>query len=450
MAKKGFVLKHRLKEISDGIDSLEKVILVNCETIPDSLQEISECYQILLEENGTRPSYLRVPFSAPLLIMYSSGTTGKPKCIVHSHGGTLLQHLKELGLHSDISAGDRVFYFTTCGWMMWNWLVSGLGLGSTVVLFDGSPAHRPLEHYLEFLQKFKITHWGTSPKFLKALEQSELQSSPLPQLKMILSTGAPLLEEQFRWVYQAIKADLFLCSISGGTDIISCFMLGNPLLPVMAGEIQCRGLGMDVDCFSESGKSLISEVGELVCKTPFVSMPVGFLGDETGEKFHRAYFERFSGVWSHGDFIEITSRRSLKVFGRSDATLNPGGVRIGTAEIYRQTEKLPFIEDSLCISFDDNGGAEIALFVKLRPNEKFSSDREKEIRQVIRDNTTPRHVPKIIQAVTDIPYTRSGKKMELVVTKMARGEQLDNLSAVSNPESIGEFRVLFENWKREP
>jgi acetoacetyl-CoA synthetase len=380
-------------------------------------------------------------FDDPLYIMFSSGTTGVPKCIVHGVGRTLLQHKKELIVHSDVKAGDRLLYFTTCGWMMWNWMVSTLSCGASLVLFDGSPSHPDVSLLWNICEKEQVTHFGTSPKFLSACLSGNLRlTQNLKSIRTILSTGSPLLEHQGAWVYQNLK-DVHLASISGGTDILSCFMLGNPNDPVYGGEIQVPGLGMAVESWNENGEEVVGEKGELVCTKPFVSMPISFWNDDDGEKYRKAYFDKFPDVWCHGDFVEITERGTIVVFGRSDATLNPGGVRIGTAEIYRQVEQVSGVVDSLAISQVWDDDVRMVLFVKLSPTVAFSSELEQQIKNTLRRELTPRHVPQVILAVQDLPYTRSGKKMELAVAQIIRGEEVPNKLALANPECLAEFEA---------
>jgi acetoacetyl-CoA synthetase len=375
--------------------------------------------------------------------MYSSGTTGVPKCIVHGTGGTLLQHLKELALHTDVSRDDVVFYYTTCGWMMWNWLISTLALGATVVLYDGSPfAHKP-DILLDIAEKENITIFGTSAKYIAALEKSGCkprETHRLDALKAVLSTGSPLAHESFDYVYRDIKPDLCLSSISGGTDIVSCFALGNPTLPVYRGELQCKGLGMAVDIFNESGHSVTNEKGELVCTQAFPCMPIGFWNDEDGEKYRQAYFDRFPGLWAHGDYGEQNTHGGLIIHGRSDAVLNPGGVRIGTAEIYRQVEKVTEVMESIAIGQDWDNDVRVVLFVKLREGINLTEILQKQIRDVIRANTTPRHVPARIVQVSDIPRTISGKIVELAVRNVVHGQPVKNTDALANPEALDCFR----------
>ncbi|MDE2343813.1 MAG: acetoacetate--CoA ligase [Betaproteobacteria bacterium] len=395
------------------------------------------------------PTFRRVAFSHPLFIMFSSGTTGVPKCIVHGHGGVLLQHLKEHQLHSDVRPGDRLFYFTTCGWMMWNWLVSGLASGATLLLYDGSPFAGRGQVLFEYAQVERMTHLGTSAKFIDAaakLGLSPAKTHDLTPLRALFSTGSPLAPESFDWVYRELKAEILLASISGGTDIISCFVLGNPVLPVYRGEIQCRGLGMAVDVFDEQGRPVRGEKGELVCTRPFPVMPLGFWNDPDGAKYRAAYFERFPGIWCHGDYCELTPHGGIIIYGRSDATLNPGGVRIGTAEIYRQVEQLPEVVESIVIGQDwppdRHDDVRVVLFVKLQPGLVLDASLEERIRKQIRANTTPRHVPSKIVQVQDIPRTKSGKIVELAVRNIVHNRPVKNVDALANPEALEYFRGL--------
>jgi acetoacetyl-CoA synthetase len=386
-----------------------------------------------------------VAFDHPLYIMYSSGTTGVPKCIVHGHGGSLLQHLKEHVLHTDLSRQDRLFYFTTCGWMMWNWLVSGLASGATLVLFDGTPFFDDGHGLWKMAEREAITVFGTSAKYLSALEKAGIRpvdQYQLPHLRAVLSTGSPLAPESFDYVYDAIGKDLQLASIAGGTDILSCFVLGNPTLPVRRGEIQCRGLGMAVEIFDDDGNAVVGQHGELVCTQPFPSAPVCFWNDPDGTRYRSAYFERFPGTWAHGDFAELTESGGMIIHGRSDAVLNPGGVRIGTAEIYRQVEKLDEIVESIAIGQNWNDDVRVVLFVVLRPGLTLDGELQDRIRRVVRENTTPRHVPAKIVAVDEIPRTKSGKIVELAVRSVVHGEAVKNTEALANPEALEHFRGI--------
>ncbi|HEY4646801.1 MAG TPA: acetoacetate--CoA ligase [Steroidobacteraceae bacterium] len=397
--------------------------------------------------SGGPLAFAAMPFDHPLYVLYSSGTTGIPKCIVHGAGGTLLQHQKEHLLHSDIRAGDRVFYFTTCGWMMWNWLVSALACRAAIVLYDGSPTYPDAGTLWRIAASERLTAFGTSARYLATIEKEGLrprEDAALDSLRTILSTGSPLAPESFEYVYRDIKADVQLSSISGGTDIVSCFVLGSPLLPVYRGEIQCRGLGMRVEIFDDGGHPVVGAQGELVCTAPFPSMPIGFWNDPDGSRYRAAYFERFPHVWCHGDYAELTPRGGVIIYGRSDAVLNPGGVRIGTAEIYRQVEKLDEVLESLAIGQDWNNDVRVVLFVRLRPGILLSDALKQKIRDTIRSNTTPRHVPALIIAVPDIPRTLSGKIVELAVRNVIHGRPVKNTDALANPQALDHFRNLPE------
>ena len=386
-----------------------------------------------------------VEFNHPLYILYSSGTTGVPKCIVHGTGGTLLQHLKEHQLHADVQPGDRVFFFTTLGWMMWNWLVSGLASGAGLLLYDGSPFVGRGRVLFDFAEAGGMTHFGTSAKFIDAIAKINLKpraTHDLGKLRTILSTGSPLMAEGFDYVYANVRSDVCLSSISGGTDIVSCFVLGNPNLPVWRGEIQSKGLGMAVEVFDEEGKALRGEKGELVCTKPFPSMPIGFWNDPDGARYRAAYFERFPDVWRHGDWCEETAHGGFIIYGRSDAVLNPGGVRIGTAEIYRQVEQLDEVFESIVIGQEWAGDVRVVLFVKLKEGLLLDEGLAARIKQRIRANTTPRHVPAKILQVTDIPRTKSGKIVELAVRDVVHGRAVKNVEALANPEALEHFRNL--------
>ncbi|AYC32914.1 acetoacetate--CoA ligase [Pseudomonas cavernae] len=448
-AGKNLDLTAKLNEILERLPSLQQLVVVPYSRSEAQADDFRTPAQVALWNDfyqpGGEPQFTPVTFEQPLYILYSSGTTGVPKCIVHGVGGTLLQHVKEHGLHTDLGADDTLFYYTTCGWMMWNWLVSGLALGATLVLFDGSPFHPSASRLIDLIDAENISIFGTSAKYLAALEKAGVlpnQSHKLQRLKAILSTGSPLAHESFDYVYRAFKADLCLSSISGGTDIVSCFALGNPVLPVRRGELQCKGLGMDVQVWNDAGQPVIGEKGELVCARHFPSMPVGFWNDPQGEKFHAAYFDTFPGVWAHGDYAEETEHGGLVIHGRSDAVLNPGGVRIGTAEIYRQVEKVEEVMESIAIGQDWHGDVRVVLFVRLREGVALTDELQKQIRQIIRANTTPRHVPEKIIAVADIPRTISGKIVELAVRNVVHGQPVKNTDALANPQALELFRDL--------
>ncbi|MBA4740300.1 MAG: acetoacetate--CoA ligase, partial [Burkholderiales bacterium] len=436
----------KLREIAESLKSLKKVVVVPYTTPRPKIKSIKQSIHLKDFVKPFQPGRIKfkqVPFNHPLFIMFSSGTTGVPKCIVHGHGGTLLQHLKEHQLHTDIKPKDRFFYFTTCGWMMWNWLVSGLASGATLLLYDGSPTYPKADTLFDFAQKEKITIFGTSAKYIDAINKLGVQpkkTHKLTQLKTITSTGSPLSPESFDYVYTSIKKDVLLSSIAGGTDIISCFVLGDPTLPVHRGEIQRRGFGLSVQVFNDEGNIIVGEKGELVCTKPFPSMPIGFWNDKGDRKYLSAYFSDYKNTWCHGDFIELTKRGTLVIYGRSDAVLNPGGVRIGTAEIYRQVEKLDSVMESLVIGQSWQSDTRVVLFVRLRDGLTLNESLQTEIKRTIRANTTPRHVPEKILQVPDIPRTKSGKIVELAVRNIIHQETIKNIEALANPEALAYFK----------
>jgi acetoacetyl-CoA synthetase len=439
--------RQKVEEISQKIPTLKKVVLVPLLNL-SPLSVTTPWHDFLSSGDSHLPlAFEPVEFAHPLFIMFSSGTTGIPKCIVHGHGGTLLQHLKEHQLHGDLRVGDKLLYFTTLGWMMWNWMATGLASGATLLLYDGAPFVQVggVEGRIlfDFIEQEKVTHFGTSAKFIDSALKAGLQpikTHNLSSLRFIFSTGSPLAPEGFDYVYNQIKSDVCLSSISGGTDIISCFMLGNPDMPVWRGEIQCAGLGMDVQIFSEDGVPVEQAKGELVCTQAFPSMPVEFWNDPQGKKYFDAYFARFPNTWCHGDFVEHTEHAGYIIYGRSDAVLNPGGVRIGTAEIYRQVERLPEVLESIVVGQDWQNDVRVVLFVKLFETQTLTPELESKIKKTIRENCTPRHVPSKILQVKDIPRTKSGKIVELAVRKVVHNEPIKNIEALANPEALEHFR----------
>ncbi|MEQ9111983.1 MAG: acetoacetate--CoA ligase [Rhodospirillaceae bacterium] len=440
--------RSQIKEIVAELPTLTKVLVVPfiTELNADLDHDIAESWtDALAAQSSTILTFTRVPFAHPLFIMFSSGTTGAPKCIVHGHGGTLLQHLKEHRYHLDIRAEDRVFYFTTCGWMMWNWLVSALALKTTLCLFDGSPAYPEVSVLFDYAAEERFTFFGTSAKFiaaLKAVAAHPIDSHDLSALRTLASTGSPLSADCFGYVYSHIKSDLHLASIAGGTDIIGCFMTGNPRRPVYAGEIQGPALAMDVTVFAPDGTRLDQQAGELVCTNPFPSMPTGFWGDEDGSRYHAAYFEKFPGVWTHGDWVEKTAHGGFIIHGRSDATLNPGGVRIGTAEIYRVVEGFGGVKEALVVGQQWDGDVRVILFVIMEADATLTHDVITTLKAQIRSQCSPRHVPAKVLAVPDIPRTRSGKISELAVRDVIHGRQLNNTEALANPEVLAHYKHL--------
>jgi acetoacetyl-CoA synthetase len=450
-AGKRLPLMERLQEIIPRLPSLKAVMIVDylgdAHTCAQALPHAHSMHHIVNEFEAKAVHFEPLPFNHPLYILYSSGTTGVPKCIVHGSGGVLLQHLKEHRLQCDIRAQDRFFYFTTCGWMMWNWLATGLASGATLLLYDGSPFHPTNDVLWDFTQKEKASLFGTSAKYLdhcKKVGLSPAHSHNLSHLRTITSTGSPLSAESFAYVYSDIKTDVHLASISGGTDIVSCFVGGDPALPVWSGEIQGAGLGMAVQVWNDEGQPVHEEKGELVCVKPFPCMPVMFWNDPNKTKYNAAYFERFTDVWCHGDFAEVTANGGIIIHGRSDATLNPGGVRIGTAEIYAQVEKIPQVLEAIAIGQDWDNDVRVVLFVRLKDGAVLDEALKKTIVQQIRTGASPRHVPAKIIAVADIPRTKSGKITELAVREVVHGREVKNKEALANPEALALFRGLIE------
>jgi acetoacetyl-CoA synthetase len=438
---KEFDSQEKASQVLDRLPSVEECVVIDY--LGEPVTAGTSLYDFLEPFDPGDIRFEQVEFNHPLYILYSSGTTGVPKCIVHGTGGALLQHLKEHRLHTDVKPGDRLFYFTTLGWMMWNWLVSGLASGATLLLYDGSPFAGRGKVLFDLAEAEGMTHFGTSAKFIDAVAKAGLkpkETHRLEKLRTILSTGSPLAPEGFDYVYANIKDDVCLSSISGGTDIVSCFVLGNPIGPVWRGEIQAKGLGMAVEVFNEEGRSVRGEKGELVCTKPFPAMPVGFWNDPDGSKYRAAYFEKYPNVWRHGDWCEETEHGGIIIYGRSDAVLNPGGVRIGTAEIYRQVEQLDEVVESLVIGQEWQGDVRVVLFVKLKEGLQLGEGLVNKIKRQIRANTTPRHVPAKIAQVADIPRTKSGKIVELAVRDVVHGRAVKNLEALANPEALEHFR----------
>ncbi|CAI2935943.1 acetoacetate--CoA ligase [Aminobacter niigataensis] len=448
-AGKHIEVGEKVAAVAAKLTTVSKVLVVDyLGTASDVASSIAkaEALEAALAPFVARPvTFEPLPFSHPLYILFSSGTTGIPKCIVHSAGGTLIQHVKELRLHAGLKAGDRLFYFTTCGWMMWNWLVSGLAAEATLLLYDGSPFHPDGNVLFDFAQAEQMTYFGTSAKFIDSVRKAGLRpidSHDLSTVRTISSTGSPLSPECFAFVYDGIKKDVHLASISGGTDIVSCFVLGVPTEPVWTGEIQGAGLGLAVEVWDDDGQPVREEKGELVCARAFPAMPIGFWNDPDGAKYHAAYFERFDNVWCHGDFAEWTAHGGMIIHGRSDATLNPGGVRIGTAEIYNQVEQMPEIAEAICIGQDWQDDVRVVLFVRLAPGVSLDAELEKRIRTKIRTGASPRHVPAKIVAVADIPRTKSGKITELAVRDIVHGRPVKNQEALANPEALELYKDI--------
>ena len=449
---KKILIIERLNEILNKVPSINKVVLVpypgtKIEKKNKIKTDIYDWNELIITKKNLKISYVMSNFNDPLAILYSSGTTGKPKCICHSTGGVLLQHNKELQVHSDVKENDRVFYFTTCGWMMWNWLVGALSSGATILLFDGFPMYKKDDLLFEFASEEKITLFGISAKYIDTLNNKGVvpkNNHDLSKLRTICSTGSPLSEDGFEYIYNKIKKDVHLSSISGGTDIVSCFVLGNLFQPVYSGEIQNKGLGMDVDIFNEKGISIKNTKGELVCKKPFPSMPVKFWNDEKDKKYKSTYFEKYKNVWHHGDFAKITNNGGFIIFGRSDTTLNPGGVRLGTSEIYSVVEKLKEIQESIVIGQSWKNDVRIILFVVLNKGYTLTSKIKDNIKKAIRINASPRHVPSKIIPVLEIPKTKNGKLVELAVKKTVEGDKIKNLEALANPDSLKQFKDIKE------
>ncbi|RUO38662.1 acetoacetate--CoA ligase [Aliidiomarina shirensis] len=435
-------ISDKVNEIAANLPSVEALVAIPFAGIQHSINN-AVAWNDYRDVQATELAFVPRKFNDPLYIMFSSGTTGVPKCIVHGIGGTLLQHIKEHALHTDLRREDTLFYFTTCGWMMWNWLVSGLAIGARLALFDGSPFYPSPAAMPDLIDKEGITVFGTSAKYLAALEKAgekPRESHKLSGLRAILTTGSVLAPESFDYVYRDIKADVCLSSISGGTDIVSCFALGNPILPVYRGQLQCRGLGLAVNVYNDAGEPVQGEKGELVCEQSFPCMPIGFWNDTDGSRYHGAYFERFDNIWAHGDYAELTTEGGVIIYGRSDAVLNPGGVRIGTAEIYRQVEKVDAVLESIAVGQQWQDDERIVLFVKLRDGIELTDELRNEIKKIIRANATPRHVPSVILQVADIPRTISGKIVELAVRQVVHGEKVKNTDALANPEALDYFR----------
>ena len=439
-------IRAKVEMVKLALPSLKQTVVIPLLGLTSDLPGLPWA-EVLLTQPSEEINFVPCSFNDPLYVLYSSGTTGKPKCITHKVGGVLLQHLKEQQLHGDIRPGDQLFYFTTCGWMMWNWLASGLASGATLVLYDGSPFYPNGNILWDYAQEVGVTLFGTSAKYLEALNKAGIEpikTHDLSSVRTICSTGSVLAPESFDYVYRSIKQDVCLSSISGGTDIVSCFVLGCPILPVYRGETQCRGLGMVVEVFNDEGQPVIGEKGELVCTKTFPSQPAFFWGDENGQKYHEAYFARFPNVWHHGDYVELTEQGGVIIFGRSDATLNPGGVRIGTAEIYRHVEQLDEVLESIAIGQDWDHDVRVVLFVVLREGYQLDEALNKKIRDTIRTQCTPRHVPaKIIQVVA-IPRTKSGKIVELAVREVVHNRPVKNTHALANPEALDLYRDLAE------
>ena len=437
----------RIAGIVEELPSIEKIVVIPYTTTKPDISALPNAVHFadFKDPDATQIEFTQMDFDDPLYIMYSSGTTGLPKCMVQSGGGVLLHQKKELVLHTDLTEADTIFYFTTCGWMMWNWLTCSLSVGATLVLFDGNPFHPGADALWKMAEEEKVTVFGTSAGYIEALKNAGVRPGEqfdLSPLKAVLSTGSPLSDENFEFVYAHVKEDLLLASISGGSDLNGCFALGNPMGAVYTGELQCRGLGMKVYAYDDDGKAVVDQQAELVCCAPFPSMPIYFWGDEDGSKYHSAYYDQYPGIWAHGDFIQVTSRGGVIMFGRSDTTLNPGGVRIGTAEIYRRLDAMEELEDSVVVGQSWKNDVRVILFVKIAQGFELTEELEKKIRNDIRANASPRHVPAKIIETPDVPYTLNMKKVELAVKKMIEGKEVKNKDALKNPESLDFFANL--------
>jgi acetoacetyl-CoA synthetase len=437
----------RIAGIVKELPSIEKIVVIPYTTAKPDISALPNAVHFadFKDPDATQIEFTQLDFDDPLYIMYSSGTTGLPKCMVQSGGGVLLHQKKELVLHTDLTEADTIFYFTTCGWMMWNWLTCSLSVGATIILFDGNPFHPGADALWKMAQEEKVTVFGTSAGYIEALKNAGVKPKAqfdLAPLKAVLSTGSPLSDENFEFVYAHVKEDLLLASISGGSDLNGCFALGNPMGAVYTGELQCRGLGMKVYAYDDKGKAVVDKQAELVCCAPFPSMPIYFWGDTDGSKYHSAYYDQYPGIWAHGDFIQVTSRGGVIMFGRSDTTLNPGGVRIGTAEIYRRLDAMEELEDSVVVGQSWKNDVRVILFVKMAPGFELTQELEKKIRNDIRANASPRHVPAKIIETPDVPYTLNMKKVELAVKKMIEGKEVKNKDALKNPDALDFFANL--------
>ncbi len=449
----GYFYNGKVNDIREKVSGILKELPTVTQTVVVRLAGVEgdipgkEWSEIVSTAGKEKIDFQPMGFNDPLYILYSSGTTGKPKCITHKIGGVLLQHLKELQLQSDVKPGDRVFYFTTCGWMMWNWLVSSLACGATLVLYDGSPFHPRRSILWDYAERVKATLFGTSAKYIDTLKKHDIrpgEDHDLSSLRTLCSTGSVLVPESFDFVYEAIKEDICLASISGGTDIVSCFVLGCPILPVHRGECQCRGLGMAVEVFDSGGQPLMGEKGELVCTQTFPSQPAFFWGDETGEKYHNAYFAKYDNIWHHGDYVKLTDHGGVVIYGRSDATLNPGGVRIGTAEIYRYVEQLDEVLESIVIGQEWDDDVRVVLFVVLQPEKQLDEELQARIRKIVRVNCSPRHVPAKVIQIAEIPRTKSGKIVEIAVREVVHNRPVENITALANPEALELYKNIAE------